>query len=412
MRGAGDGEGTLASAAPLTILQVHNRYRDPGGEDVAVDAEAEMLTAAGHHVVTWSASNDRGLRAVASLAAAPWNPQAARRARRLAAQANPDVAHVHNTWFALSPAVLRALHDAGVPVVMTLHNYRLACVSGVLFRDGHLCHDCLGTHPWRGVVHRCHRGSVVSSAAGAATIALNRALGTWSGSVDHFIAVSELVRRTAEQTGLDSGRVTVLPNMIRDPGPRASPPSRSRTLLFVGRLAPNKGVGTLLEAWRRRRSSTLELAIAGGGPELGFVRDSAPPDVRVLERLQPGEIPGLMLSSRALLYPSVLPETFGRVIAEAMAAGLPVLGSPAGGAAELLAAFGPRWSVPPGDVDAWVEGLARLESDDAVDAAGVTGRAYYQAKLDPDATLAGLLDVYRTAAARRASERPGSTVGA
>jgi len=253
---------------------------------------------------------------------------------------------------------------------------------------------------------------VVSSAAGAATIALNRALGTWSGSVDHFIAVSELVRRTAEQTGLDSGRVTVLPNMIRDPGPRASPPSRSRTLLFVGRLAPNKGVGTLLEAWRRRRPSTLELAIAGGGPELGFVRDSAPPDVRVLERLQPGEIPGLMLSSRALLYPSVLPETFGRVIAEAMAAGLPVLGSPAGGAAELLAAFGPRWSVPPGDVDAWVEGLARLESDDAVDAAGVTGRAYYQAKLDPDATLAGLLDVYRTAAARRASERPGSTVGA
>jgi len=150
------------------------------------------------------------------------------------------------------------------------------------------------------------------------------------------------------KTGLDSGRVTVLPNMIRDPGPRASPPSRSRTLLFVGRLAPNKGVGTLLEAWRRRRSSTLELAIAGGGPELGFVRDSAPPDVRVLERLQPGEIPGLMLSSRALLYPSVLPETFGRVIAEAMAAGLPVLGSPAGGAAELLAAFGPRWVRPPG----------------------------------------------------------------
>jgi glycosyltransferase involved in cell wall biosynthesis len=119
-----------------------------------------------------------------------------------------------------------------------------------------------------------------------------------------------------------------------------------------------------------------------------------------------------MLSSRALLFPSVWPEPFGRVIAEAMAAGLPVLGSPVGGAAELLASFGPGWSVPPGDVDAWVEGLARLESDDAVDAAGVTGRAYYQAKLDADATLAALLNVYRTAAAKRASERPGSTVGA
>jgi hypothetical protein len=158
----------------LRVLQVHTHYREEGGEDSVVRAEAELLRSAGHDVVVHQARNPSGALATgASLAMSPWNPLAAREVRRLAERVRPDVAHVHNTWYALSPSVLAALSAAAVPVVMTLHNYRLLCANAQLFRDGRPCEDCVGSHPWHGVRHRCYRGSALASAPAAATIAFN-----------------------------------------------------------------------------------------------------------------------------------------------------------------------------------------------------------------------------------------------
>jgi hypothetical protein len=168
----------------LKILQIHNQYREQGGEDSVVRNEGELLAAAGHEVVVHMVRNpSTAVRTGASLALSVWNPLAAREVRNLAERVRPDIAHLHNTWYSLSPSVLAALAAAAVPVVMTLHNYRLLCVNANLFRDGHVCEDCVGSHPWHGVRHRCYRGSLVASTPAAATIALHRPLGTWNRHV-------------------------------------------------------------------------------------------------------------------------------------------------------------------------------------------------------------------------------------
>jgi hypothetical protein len=136
-------------------LLIHNRYRLPGGEDIAVAADATLLREAGHDVVLHEAVNPTGqLRTARALALAPWNPTARHELKGVISRARPDIVHAHNTWFAIGPAPLREVRDAGIPLVMTTHNYRLVCAAGTLFRDGQLCEDCVGTHPWRGVLRR------------------------------------------------------------------------------------------------------------------------------------------------------------------------------------------------------------------------------------------------------------------
>ena len=152
----------------MRVLQLHTPYRQPGGEDAVVRAEAEVLRRSGHEVVQYQVQNPPGAAgAIGSLVLSPWNPLQARRVQHLAERIRPDVAHVHNTWYAQSPAVLWALRRSGVPTVMTLHNYRLVCANGQLFRDGAPCEDCVGASPWHGVQHGCYRDSIVLSVPAA-----------------------------------------------------------------------------------------------------------------------------------------------------------------------------------------------------------------------------------------------------
>src|SRR5215207_2908686 len=146
----------------MRVLQLHTRYREPGGEDRVLAAEAELLRSAGHEVEQVLAENPESAAATATaLLRSPWNGASRRAVERAVAAFRPDVAHVHNTWFALSPSVVAALGAAAVPTVMTVHNYRLMCVNGMFLRNGRPCTDCLGRVPWPGVRHRCYRGSAI-----------------------------------------------------------------------------------------------------------------------------------------------------------------------------------------------------------------------------------------------------------
>ena len=163
-RGNGTGHGE-----PLKVLQVHNQYRELGGEDTVVAMEAAILRNGGHEVFPYRFSNATNLAGTGvSLLASSWNPRSAARIRRVIEETRPDVAHVHNTWWAASPSIVSALNDAGVPTVVTLHNYRLVCANAMLFRDGKPCEDCVGSHPWHAVRHRCYRGSGPASIVAAA----------------------------------------------------------------------------------------------------------------------------------------------------------------------------------------------------------------------------------------------------
>lgn len=385
----------------MRILQIHNRYRERGGEDTVVASEAEVLRRAGHEVVQHQVENPPGrAEAFGAMALAAWNPAAARRVQSLAQRIRPDVAHVHNTWFRLSPAIFRALHQAGTPVVMTLHNYRLLCCNAVLFRNGEPCELCVESHPWHGLCHRCYRGSVGASSVAAGTIALNRAAGTWVRHVDLFLALTEFGRDLFVRTGLPEEGVMVKPNSVPDPGPRATPPSTSQTVLYVGRLSNEKGILRLLDAWKDAAVPDLELVVAGDGPIQREVEGHQSSRVRLTGRLTPDRVRELMLTSRALVFPSLWYEGQPMVILEALAAGLPLLASNHGGTTATLQGLEQEWLLQPRDRAAWQIGLARLSDGAAVDAAGVRARALYERAFTPECSLVGLEEAYRRAMAR------------
>ena len=369
----------------MRILQVHTRYREAGGEDVVARAEAELLTRAGHHVVRYVADNPAGpLAAGVSLAMSPWNPGAARVLRQAVARTRPDIAHVHNTWYALSPSVISALGRAGVPVVMTLHNYRLLCVNGMLFRDGRPCHDCVGTHPWHGVQHRCYRDSVIASTAAAATIAAGRRLGVWADTVRLFLALNDFARQRFIEGGLPAERIRVKPNFVADPGPREQEPSRSRTVLYVGRVVDVKGVGVLLDAWRALDPEDLELVIVGDGPQRSALERGAPPRVRFEGRIPPPAVKRWMLQSRALVLPSIWYEGQPMAMLEAFASGLPVIASRLGGNIELLEPLGDGWLVSPDNPPALADALRGLAHGHRVDEAGRRVRRLFEHHFSED----------------------------
>jgi len=396
----------------LKILQLHASYREEGGEDAVVRAEAELLASAGHQVVRHLVRNPSGLVATGtSLALSPWNPVAARTLRAIIEQQRPDIAHVHNTWYALSPSVLATLASAGVPVVATLHNYRLLCVNAQLFRDGGPCEDCVGSHPWHGVQHRCYRGSSLASTAAAATITLNRRRGTWDRSVAVYLTMTQFSKRRFVVGGLPEDRIQVKPHAVADPGRRTGPPSASRTILYVGRLSREKGVAVLFDALAGVEWD-LDLLVIGDGPERTALERRAGPRVRFAGRLEPHEVRHEMAKARALAFPSLCYETFGMTMVEAMAAGLPVVASDLGGTPEILGDRTGRL-VAPGDVAGWTEALRQLADPAFVDAAGVAGRRRWSERFSPAAVLPVLEDAYHRAldeparaSPRRSSRRP------
>lgn len=380
--------------APLRILQIHTRYRRPGGEDVVVESEAAVLRDAGHEVVQWRAANGRTApKAAMQLPLAPWNPWAHAKARRLARRVRPDVVHVHNTWFALSHAVVDAIRSEGVPVAATLHNYRLLCANGLLFRNGRVCEDCVGSNPLPGVRHRCYRGSLPQSAIAASAIAARRVVGA---EPDRLVVLNEFARDLFARSGIPGERLHVKPNFAPDPGPRPEPPSASRRVLFVGRLNEEKGVETLLRAWSAAKPPGLTLTVVGDGPLRATVKAAGEGDATIepVPWMQTTALAQLLGRSRALLMPSRWYEGQPRVALEGMAAGLPILGSAIGGLGQLLGGGDCGAAVRP-DLDGWTGALPLLAGAAWVDRAGAAARRRYLTEFDERAGLRGLEALYR-----------------
>ena len=358
-----------------------------------VETEAELLRAAGHELIQYRTTNPPGVaRAGGALSISAWNPWAAREVGQVALRVKPDVAHVHNTWYRLSPSVLRSLRIQGIPTVVTVHNYRLVCANASLYRNGAACTDCVGSHPWHGVVHRCYRDSIGASMAAAGSIAINRGLGTWVKYVDRFVVATKFLEDMLVDTGLPADRMRRIPLSAPDPGERQQPPSRSRTVLLVGRLDPEKGAREFFEIWRSS-DCDLELAVIGDGVERAELEEMALPNVRFLGWMDPADVRRQMLAARALVFPSRLMETFGLGIVEAFAAGIPAIANDMGTRPDSVGHDGAGWLV--NNHQDWEAALTALADDSVVDAAGVTARRRYLATFHPDVTLPQLVAVYR-----------------
>lgn len=384
----------------MRVLQLHTTYRQPGGEDKVAAAEAALLRAHGHEVVQhWRTNPESPWSTVGSLAQAPYNRGAATAVRRIVTAARPDVAHVHNTWFGQSVSVIHALRRLDVPVIATVHNYRFACINGTFFRSGRPCFDCLGRRSASGVVHRCYRNSTALSTMASATVENARRLRTWTHEIDRLIAPSDTVGMALLRAGAPPERVIVKPHFVTDPGPRSTPPSASSDVVFAGRLAPGKGVDVLLEAWRRADTGRMNLLILGDGPLRRPLEAAAPPGVRFLGHLSRESVLRRLLSARALAFPSTWPEPFGLVLIEAMAAGLPVVGTDVGAVRSIVDPVPADLLATSGDPTGLAIALERVVDPHVVDAAGCAARRRYADRFTPEANLPQLLAIYRSAVA-------------
>jgi glycosyltransferase involved in cell wall biosynthesis len=322
----------------MKVLAVHNRYQQPGGEDQVFLAETTLLESYGHRVVRYSTHNDRvaGMNRLALAGNTLWNSSTYRELRALIRQERPHVAHFHNTFPLVSPAGYYAAKAEGVPVVQTLHNYRLLCPNALFFRDGRVCEDCMSkVIPWPGVVHKCYRGSRAASGLVTAMLTTHRVLRTWTEMVDAYVALTEFARRKFVEGGLPAEKMVVKPNFVYpDPGPGEG---RGGYALFVGRLSPEKGVGTLLAAWERL-DRPVPLKVVGDGPLREKVVEAPDrrPCVEYLGYRPAEEVHGLMKEASMLVFPSEWYETFGRVAAEAFATATPVIAADIGAIAELV----------------------------------------------------------------------------
>jgi len=322
----------------MQILSIHNSYQQPGGEDEVFRQEARLLEDHGHQVIRYQAHNNdvNGKGPIELLAKTIYNSEAHHRVRSLIQRTKPCVVHVHNTFPLLSPAVYYASAEEAVPVVQTLHNYRLLCPSGLLFREGRVCESCLGRFSLApAIAHGCYRDSRPATAAVSAMLLTHRFLNTYRKSVSAYIALSEAGRSKFVAAGLPAEKIFVKPNFIH-PDPGVGDGS-GRFFLYVGRLSREKGISTLLDAWTRL-SPPLDLEIVGDG-ELGQEVATAAeqnPRIRWHGRLAKPQVYERIKKAAAVIVPSIWNEPFGMVVVEAFAMGAPVIASTIGSLATLI----------------------------------------------------------------------------
>jgi glycosyltransferase involved in cell wall biosynthesis len=385
-----------SSGSKVKILILHNQYKHVGGEDETVIDEASLLRKHGHKVVEFALHNDAidTLSRVELGVATLWNRRSYGEIRKIIRSEQPEVVHAHNLFPLISPAAYYAAAAEGVPVVQSLHNYRLVCVGGMLSRQGRPCEDCsMHLLPWPGVWHACYRDRAHSMAI-AAMLSLHRGLGTWRRKVDVFVTLTEFARSKFILNGFAEEKLVVKPNFVADdPGVGQGDGDYA---LYVGRLSPEKGVKTLLDAWRGI-GRALELVVIGDGP-LQPAPHEIPYGVSFRGRLPRADVYKLMRDAKVVIVPSEVYETFGRVIIEAFASGAPVIAADIGALAEVVADGRTGLLFDPGSGADLQRKVTSLLSDPArVATMRREARAEYERRYTAEANYRILMQIYEKA---------------
>lgn len=394
----------------LRILQVHNAYQQSGGEDVVVASEDSLLCSAGHVVMHYVRHNSEiatyGLWQRGTLASRTiWAWDSHREIKALLRAERPDVAHFHNTLPVISPSAYHACFEAGVPVVQTLHNYRLLCPAAVLFRDGRVCEDCIKHSLWRAVRHGCYRSSRAETSAVALMLTVHRWLGTWMRLVDCYITLTEFSRMKFIEAGLPAEKIAVKPNFVRaDPGVRQG---TGGCALFVGRLSEEKGLQTLLTAWELL-NGRIALEIVGDGPLRPMLQNEArcrmAGGIHFRGWMPRDRMLAAIKRARFLVFPSECYEGFPVAIAEAFACGVPVIASRLGAMEEIVGDGHTGLHFTPGDADdlaAKVEWAWAHPGEMA--AMGRAARAEYEANYTAERNYKMLMEIYQRVLGARGS---------
>jgi glycosyltransferase involved in cell wall biosynthesis len=391
-------QGAIGSR-PLKVAQLHNYYKEGGGEDRVVDFEKALLEQNGHTVVPYYVHNDT-IESFADKAATAlrtaYNTQSRDKLTRWLAEVKPDVVHCHNYFPQFSPSIYGAAQASGAAVVQTMHNYRVMCAGAFLMRDNKVCEKCLTGSPMWGVVHRCYRNSFIGSLA---SVNMIRSYRRHAASIDRFIVLTKFELEKFASAGFERQRLALKPNFIADPGVPA--PGERRGGLFVGRVTSEKGIDSLVEAWRRIREP---LRIAGDGPLLDSLRASAPPHVTFLGRINSERVRAELDTAEFLLVPSTWYEGFPIVLLEAFAAGVPVIASRIGSLAEIIEPGQNGLHCQPSNVaDIVRQAEWAFAHRDDMRRMGQIARAHYETRYSPAANYRKLRAIYDDAIAHHRS---------
>lgn len=384
----------------LKVMVVHNRYQQPGGEDQVFTSEADLLEANGHQVIRYEEDNARVVAWGAGAALnAIWSTKSARAIRDIMRRFMPGVVHFHNTFPLISPAAYYAVQGAGVPVVQTIHNFRLMCPGATLYRDGEPCERCIERKSlWPAIHHRCYRGSRPATAATAAMVLLHRAAQTWQRKVDVYVAPSDFVRTKLVQAGLPEPRILVKPNFVSpDPGMRNRLGDHA---LFVGRLSEEKGVATLRDAWQSLAGIPLKVIGDGAMSTVQW-----PQGASRAGRLPRSDTLAAMREARVLVVPSMCYEAGPLTVLEAFACGLPVIASNMGSMAETVRDGRTGLLFRPGDAADLAEKVRWAYSHPVeMEAMGLAARREYEEKYSAEPNYELLVSIYETAIRTRRRE--------
>jgi glycosyltransferase involved in cell wall biosynthesis len=389
----------------MKIVSVHNTHQHRGGEDVVFEQEKRMLERAGHTVATYHRTNHEigaslGIIGQLDLAMRTiWASDSLAQFDAFLASKKPDVVHIHNTFIVISPSIYSACRKRGIPVVQTLHNFRFLCAPSNLFRDGKVCEECIDHSLLRAVEHKCYRGSASASAIVAAMLGFHRILGTLAKSIDRYIALTEFSRDKFISSGFPGDKISVKPNFLEsDPGARTHTGDYA---LYIGRFSPDKGVPTLIDAWSRVPKD-FRLQIVGDGDERADLQAEVHrqnlENITFRGFLSREAALATLKGARFLVMPSLWYETFGLVIVEAFACGVPVICSRLGAMAEIVHDGVNGLHFNPGDA----ADLARKVSwawrnPAALESMGLAARAEFENRYTSDKNYPALIDIYEQA---------------
>jgi glycosyltransferase involved in cell wall biosynthesis len=393
----------------MNIALLHNYYQHRGGEDTVFEAEARLLEERGHHIVRYVVHND-DIQHVSRLrlaTATVYNGATYTALQTLFRKENIDLVHCHNTLPLISPSAYYAANDADIPVVQTLHNYRLLCPNALFFRNGDVCEDCLGkAFALPAVQHKCYRGSASASLAVAGMTALHRALGTWQRRVARYIALTEFAKAKFIEGGINADTIVVKPNFVEiDAGIGAGHGNATdgQYAVFLGRLSPEKGIMTALAAWKELGyiHGSVKLLVIGAGPSeeeaRAYCSAHSLDTVRFLGQQPLQAALEILKEARFLLFPSLLYETFGKAMIEAFACGTPVIASRLGALAEVVEHGRTGFHVEAGNV--WDIALKCSQmlglTEESYAVMRQSARKEYEAKYTMQANMRLLEEIYR-----------------
>lgn len=382
----------------MRLLFLHNKYLVAGGEDVSSQAEADLLRQAGHYVDYVSVDNaDIIKKNFISLALNTfWSNSYYNKVEELIKRNSYDLIHVQNFFPQISPSVFYAAKKHGTKIVMSVRNYRLVCPNALMYVNGNICDKCVGLSvPYPAIRHKCYKNDVAATSVATGMMTMHNIMNTWNAKIDGFITISEFVKKQLIKGGVSSDKIHVKYNFVNAPF-IPQPIEIYNRYLYVGRLSTEKGVTNMLDAFNHPKLRNYKLTIVGDGPYMSLVQNAVAnnSNIEYLGKLSLADTYLLMSKSKALVFPSIWHEPFGRTVVESFAVGTPVIGSKLGGVTELIQDGYNGYLFDPYNIDSIVDSIIKIDLCSEYDILRANAKKSYEERFTAEINYQHVIKIY------------------